>query len=172
MNSRGLVAAICVIAMSITVAAECVFLNDFADQKRAATFVFDGTVTRVDHSAPDGTLTTVDVDTLDDLARLAQPEDSHLRVYKVTMAVHRVWKGDTSKEITVYFVLTADGPFFKRGTRQVVFAYRETEQIRKSFWIDPKEPQRNAWVFPCSGLRSDAKELLKQLGASRKPSTP
>ena len=132
--------------------------------------MFDGTVTRVDNVAPDGTLTTVDVDTLDQLARLAQKEDTHLRVYAVTMTVHRVWKGDIPKEITVYFLPTSEGPFFKRGMRSVVFSRESDKAMREASGMNSTNLQGKTWVHPCSGLRRDDKKYLPELGPSRKPS--
>ena len=171
MNSRCLATAICVIGMSISGAAECVYMQGILPaQKRAATYVFDGTVTRVEHVAADGTRTNVDH--VADLALLMQPRDNYMRVYAATMEVHRVWKGDTSKQITVYFVPNVDGPNFSRGSRKVVFAHRQTEQIRKTLSIDPSDPPRDAWVLPCSGVRWDDKKSLQELGQSRKPSVP
>jgi hypothetical protein len=62
------------------------------------------------------------------------------------------------------------------GGRGIVFARAETEEVRASLGIDSRSPQREAWVFACSGARNDdkavVKQLGKQLGPARKPSSP
>jgi hypothetical protein len=60
--------------MTATAAAEYVLTTgSIPRQKRAATFVFEGTVLRVDHVAPDGTRTRID--DAADLQTLARAED-------------------------------------------------------------------------------------------------
>ena len=150
----------------MAVAAECASLSDDAARSlRAGNFVFDGTVLRVDLVASDGTLTPVD-----DVAGIySRLEDAHLREFVSTLKVHRVWKGDVSETFMVYFVWNMDGPFFKVGRRQIVFAHHQTEGTRKFFGTDPRAPLRNAWVGPCSGYPAENKTALKQLGRARKP---
>jgi hypothetical protein len=58
------------------------------------------------------------------------------------------------------------------GGRGIVFARAETEEVRASLGIDPRSPQREAWVFACSGARNDDEAVVKQLGPARKPSYP
>lgn len=76
--------ATAIFAASVTIAADCVEVFSLKDRlkyhKREATFVFDGTVTGVKRVG-----------------------DSHERA--ATMEVHRVWKGNMSEEITVYFIV-------------------------------------------------------------------
>ena len=157
-------AAICILGTSISANAECVSITGILPaQVRSSAFVFDGTVLRVDEVASDGTLTRVDDA---DLSTRTDPERRYPLIYVATMDVHRVWKGDVSPQFKVYFVWNWDGPSFKVGRRKIVFAKAETEEFRKSFGIDPRSPQRHAWVFPCSGASSD-EAAIKQLGPAR-----
>jgi hypothetical protein len=168
---RCWVAAICVLAASIPANAECVSIPESLPlHVRLSSFVFDGTVLRVDQVASDGTLTRVDDA---DLSTRTNHEGwKYPLVYVATMDVHRVWKGDVSQQFKVYFVWNWDGPTFKVGHRQIVFARAETEEIRKSLRLDPRSPRRDGWVFACSGARSDDEAVVKQLGPARKPSNP
>ena len=164
-------AAICILGTSISANAECVSIPvSLPAHVRLSAFVFDGTVLRVDQVASDGTLTRVDDA---DLSTRTNPEGwRYPLIYVATMDVHRVWKGDVSRQFKVYFVWNWDGPTFKVGRRQIVFAGAETEEIRDSLRIDPRSPQRDAWVFPCSGAPSDDEAIIKLLGPGRKPSLP
>jgi hypothetical protein len=159
-------AAICVLGACIPANAECVSIPG----RPLSAFVFDGTVLRVDQVASDGTLTRVDDA---DLSTRTNPEGwQYALVYVATMDVHRVWKGDVSAKFKVYFVWNWDGPHFKVGGRGIVFARAQTEKIRESLGIDPRSPQREAWVLACSGARIDDEAVVKQLGPARKPSYP
>ena len=162
-------AVTCILATSISANAECVSIpGGLPAHVRLSAFVFDGTVLRVDQVASDGTLTRVDDA---DLSSRTNPEGwQYHPIYVATMDVHRVWKGDVSRQFKVYFIWNWDGPSFKVGRRQIVFARAETEEIRKSLRIDPRSPQRDAWVFACSGAPSNDEEVIKQLGSGRKPS--
>ena len=100
-KSRILVAVTLALGLSSAAWAECIGLVDgVRRQKQAAAFVFDGTPTRVDHVAADGTRARMTANI--DLQPLAQREDAYLRVYAATFEVHRIWKGKISTEITVY----------------------------------------------------------------------
>jgi hypothetical protein len=167
----GAAAVLVVGLMPDTVAAECVSIaGSMLKQMRAADYVFDGTVTRIDHVAPDGTRTKVDQGGY--LGALAQPEDRYLREYAATMQVHRVWKGTVPTEIPVYFVPNVDGPFFTQGKRYVVFARRQSDEMRRSI-IDPASPRREPWGMPCSSAPGwDDEKALKQLGPWHRPSGP
>ena len=81
--------------------ADCVDLGDGGRlAKRSATFVFDGTVLKVEQIAADGTRTPVpDVN-----ATIPTEKDYYPRQFAATFEVHRVWKGDVSRTFTVYFV--------------------------------------------------------------------
>jgi hypothetical protein len=167
-------AAICVLGACIPANAECVSIPGRPLHVPLSAFVFDGTVLRVDQVASDGTLTRVDGA---DLSTRTNPEGWQYRpVYVATMDVHRVWKGDVAPKFKVYFFWNWDGPHFKVGGRGIVFARAETEEVRASLGIDSRSPQREAWVFACSGARNDdkavVKQLGKQLGPARKPSSP
>jgi hypothetical protein len=164
-------AAICLLGACIPANAECGSIpGSLPLHVRLSAFVFDGTVLRVDQVASDGTLTRVDEA---DLSTRTNPEGSQYPlVYVATMDVHRVWKGDVSPKFKVYFVWNWDGPHFKVGGRQIVFARAETEEIRKSLGIDSRSPQREVWVFACSGARNDDEAVIKQLGPARQPSYP
>ena len=143
-------------------AAECVAIRNFARvEKHYATFVFDGTVLRVEQMAADGTRTPVEVDEL-----FPREKDYYARQFAATLDVHRVWKGDVSKTFTVYFVWNWDGPVFKVGQRQIVFAHHQSQKPPGS---DPSAPLRNPWVGGCSGYAANDKDVLKQLGRARKP---
>ena len=124
-------AVICILATSISANAECVSIpGGLPAHVRLSAFVFDGTVLRVDQVASDGTLTRVDDA---DLSSRTNPEGwQYHPIYVATMDVHRVWKGDVSRQFKVYFIWNWDGPSFKVGRRQIVFARAETEEIRKS----------------------------------------
>jgi hypothetical protein len=164
--------AICILGTSISANAECVSIEgSLPGQVRLSAFVFDGTVRRVDQVASDGTLTRVDDA---DLSTRTNPEGwRYPLIYVATMDVHRVWTGDVLPAIKVYFVWNWDGPRFKTGVRRIVFARAETEGIRKALGIDPRSPQRDAWVLPCSGApTTDDEAVIKQLGPPRKPSLP
>ena len=107
---------------------------------------------------------------MDDVAGIySRLEDAHFREFASTLKVHRVWKGDVLETFTVYFVWNVDGPFFKVGQRQIVFAHHQAEGIRKFLGTDPRAPLRNAWVGPCSGYSAEDKRALKQLGRAREP---
>jgi hypothetical protein len=175
MISRCVATAICFAGMSAGLRADCVVLGDpVLRAKQSAAFIFDGTVTRVEHVASDGARAGVD-DYPDNLMGLMQPQDRYLREYAATLKVHRVWKGNVSKEFTVYFVPNWDGPSFKKGRRQIVVAVRQTAEMRRPpvhhNGLDPEAPLRDAWVEPCTGFVWDNKDTLKQLGRSQNPSS-
>jgi hypothetical protein len=159
-------AAIGILATPISANAECVSIpGSLPAHVRLSAFVFDGTVLSVDQVASDGTLTRVDDA---DLSTRTNPEGwQYPLVYVATMDVHRVWKGDVSRQFKVYFVWNWDGPSFTVGRRQIVFAGAETAETRKSLRIDPRSPRRDAWVFACSGAPSNDEEVIKQLGPGR-----
>jgi hypothetical protein len=158
--------------MSINAAGECVGMKDSTQRwMRSAAFVFDGTVTRVEDIAPDGTRTNVD-DYTGDLNYRYLPGEPYLREYAATFQVHRVWKGKVPKEFTVYFVPNWDGPSFKKGQRQIVFAMSQTPETprpRHSNSLGQPAPMPEPWVEPCTGLAWDNKNT--QLGRSHKPSS-
>ena len=148
MQSALLATAIVAVAASVTFAADCVEVFSLKDRlkyhKREATFVFDGTVTRV---KPVG--------------------DSYERA--ATMEVHRVWKGSMSEEMTVYFMLSyLDGPMLWPGQRLLVFAKRQTADDRRG--VDPSVPYRDAWLPSCPPIFLVTDENIKHLGRWRKPS--
>jgi hypothetical protein len=162
-------AAIFILGTAVSAYAECVSIpGSLPERVRSSAFVFDGTVLRVDRIAPDGTLLQVD-DALSSVQSHPEPW-LHTPVYVATIEVHRVWKGNVSRQFKVYFVFNVEGPSFKAGQRRIVFAHVETDEIRKSLRIDPRSPRRDAWVFACSGAASDDEAVIKRLGASRKPS--
>lgn len=166
----GATAALMMGLMSHTAAAECVGIaGAMLKEMRAADYVFDAMVMRIDHVGADGTRTRVNHRGY--LGELAQPQDKYLREYAATMQVHRVWKGNVPSEITVYFVPNVDGPSFRQGDRRVVFARHQSEEIRR--FIDPASPRRETWVQPCSSApRWDEEKALKQLGPWHRPSRP
>jgi len=143
--------------------ADCVDLGDGGRlAKRSATFVFDGTVLKVEQIAADGTRTPVpDVN-----ATIPTEKDYYPRQFAATFEVHRVWKGDVSRTFTVYFVWNQDGPSYNVGQRGIVFARHEST---KRSGLDPGSPLRNPWVGACSGYPADDERVLKQLGRARKP---
>jgi hypothetical protein len=176
--SRSLATGILSLVIPVAAAAECAFPG--ADGVRASAraelsrsdFVFAGIVLRVDHVASDGTRTPVeDVGGID--GTFPRDEDLYPREFAATLEVHRVWKGDVPKTFMVYFVWNVDGPSFKVGQRQRVAAHRQTADTRKFFGTDPRAPQREAWVGPCSGGTyspgADYKDTDKYLGRGRTP---
>jgi hypothetical protein len=166
---RFVATGLLMVGIPAAAAAECVHLDDgVARSSRAANFVFDGTVLSVDRVASDGTLTRMD----DVDGSLPGREDGYAGEFAATLEVHRVWKGDVSRTFTVYFVWNRDCPSFKVGQRQIVFAHHQTERIRRLFGTDPRAPQRNAWVGPCSGYSAEDKRALKQLGRAGEPTRP
>ena len=122
----------------------------------------------MEHVASDGTRTNVGDKSSFDLMKLMEPGDRYLREYAATLTVNRVWKGHVGKEMTVYFVVIPNGPFFQKDHRSIVVANRQTS--RQSGGLDPAAPLRDAWVEPCSGFAWDNPDVLK-LGRSRRPSS-
>ena len=122
--------------------AECIAVS-IADAKRGATLVFEATVGEVE--------------------ALNHPE------YQATLTVHRVWKGDVPKQITVYYAPSVEGPSLKEGDRRIIFAVRQSAAMRKALKILPASPSREAWVPPCSGAWSADASVIEQLGRARPP---
>jgi hypothetical protein len=103
-------------------------------------------------------------------ARLRSPR-TNTCVSTQRPCVHRVWKGSVYTEIRVYFVPNVDRPSFTQGGRQVVFAGRQSEEMRR--FSAPASPRREAWVQPCSSdPRWDDEKALKELGPWHTPSLP
>lgn len=133
------------LAFPFSVHADCLAGGTVAGMKRSAAFVFEGTVERID--------------------RLEHENEA-----AATLRVHRVWKGHVTEEMTVYYTGGSDGPFFKAGSRGVVFAFRLNPNAEQPYYVVPHAPAGAAWVAPCTGPSPLNEAGLKQLGRSRKPS--
>jgi hypothetical protein len=128
-----------------TVHADCSGGGTVKGMKRSAAFVFEGTVERIE--------------------RLEHENEA-----AATLRVHRVWKGHVTEEMTVYYTQGSDGPFFKAGSRGVVFAFRLNPNAEQPYYVVPHAPAGTAWVPPCTGPSPLNEAALKELGRSRKPS--
>ena len=145
-NLLGLMTFIAVAVLPAMAAADCI-APDPDRLKKAATRVFEGTVTKIvalDHSE-----------------------------YAATLTVHRVWKGKLARETTVHFRASLNGPDFEEGKRLVVFAQPLTAAaMRKDFVTPAGAVPREAFVFGCGGTMPPVEVVLKKLGRSREPSPP
>lgn len=125
--------------------AECSGGGTVAGMKREAALVFEGTVVKVD------------------------PRE-HETEAAATLRVHRVWKGDVTEDMAVYYILGGpDGPFFEVGRRAVVFAFRMNSNAEQLHYVMPHAPAGAAWTTSCKGPLQLDEAGLKQLGRSRKP---
>jgi hypothetical protein len=113
-------------------------------KRRDATLVFEGTITRRRFLGTVETAATIDV--------------------------HRVWKGKTSKQTTVYYAPRREGLSLGERDVVVIFARPQTPDLRKEDGIPPDSPQRSIWIPHCNGAMSSTKTLVKQLGPWRPPS--
>jgi hypothetical protein len=83
-----------VIAMSISLTAECVVLGDIRRYTELASYVFEGTVVSVERVS-----------------------DGYPGSHSATIEVTRVWKGNVSRHFTVYFQVSIDFPVLEVGSR-------------------------------------------------------
>jgi hypothetical protein len=127
----------------ITLHARCPLPNINAARRDAA-LVFEGTITRLQ--------------SLNNVERAA------------TLEVRRVWKGEVSKQTTVYFSSRRQGLRPAVHGVVVIFAMPQTPDLRKEDQVPRDSPQRSIWLPPCYGAISSTKTLIKQLGQSRPPS--
>jgi hypothetical protein len=143
MNIGGLALVVCVgiAGTTLPLRGECI-AQTVPEVKRRATLVFEGTVTEVTPSEGE---------------------------YAAEMHVHRVWKGKTSSETTVYFQPSVDGPRLIKGDRRVVFAEPLDPIARKSYGLPPDGPPRSQWVHSCGGSLPPEDSAVRQLGRSRQP---
>lgn len=146
MRLNFVVGTFCVFAavMPVTVNAECIGTS-LRSMKRDAVFVFYGTVRKIEQVGAGEHAATIDVD--------------------------RVWKGKVSKNMTVYYMLTMNGPWIEEGKRLVIFARPQTPTTRKALGLPPDAPLRDVWVPGCSGTATpdNFDDLFEKLGRSRKP---
>jgi hypothetical protein len=134
-----------VLASPSSVHADCSAGGTVAGMKRWAALVFEGTVVKID--------------------RLEHENEA-----AATLRVHRVWKGQVTEDMTVYYTQGSDGPFFEVGSRGVVFAFRLNPKAEQPYYVVPHAPAGAAWVPPCTGPSPLNEAGLKELGRSRKPS--
>ena len=131
-------------------ASEC-FSIDARTTKQRAALVFEGIITKAEELENDE--------------------------IEITMDVQRVWKGDVSNRIIVYYPAgplwgspestpRATTTWLKAGERLVVFT-------NAGFEGRPQLAQhRKAWIAPCYGFKRPDADVIKQLGRSRKPKEP
>ncbi len=127
---------------TVPLRAECI-VSTVSNQKRRAVRVFEATVTSINAL-------------------------EH-REFVAMLNVHRVWKGNTRSEATVYFISSIDGPSVESGKRYIFFAEPLNPAARKAYGLPADHPQRSNWVPPCGGAIPAADNVVEQLGRSRKP---
>lgn len=122
--------------------ADCIGVR-VVDAKRNAALVFEGTVTKTE--------------------LVKHPE------YETSLIVHRVWKGNVPKEITVYHIVSSEEPPLPVGERRIIFAVRQTPVMRKAAGGSEDVPLREVWLAGCSSAWPADEFVVRQLGRSHAP---